>query len=134
MSDDLLVFDASFVQLIKIIERSYLSELELLGSEFAIVRYDAIKRLKGYVSRIELVQNPYGVNVVVEILSSMLVIALRQEALSGMPERRMSYVMAKGYRLDQIGVKAKEPSNAPRNACNQLNMESSSRDVIVIYE
>ena len=66
--------------------------------------------------------------------SGALVIDIIEEAFTGMAERRMSQVVTQADRLDQIAVESQGPTDIARNARDELNMQATTRQVIVATE
>ena len=102
--------------------------------EFAVVAQRAVEHLQADVTAIQHVHDAHGMHVVVEIAPGALVVALRQEALAGVAERRVAQVVPQRDGLDQLAVQPQQPSDVARDAADQLHVQASAADIVVFHQ
>ena len=70
----------------------------------------------------------------VEIASRIRMVKLGEEAFSRVSERRMSEIVTKGNRLDQVKVQVQHTADIAGDPRNKLYMQNAPRNIVVLIE
>ena len=90
--------------------------------DLAVVAGDSGEYLQRQVQGEDLVQNPGGMDIVIEITAGVLVVQAVQEYFTTMGEGSVADVVTQGNGLNQIQIQVQGTANGSGDAANQLNV------------
>ena len=99
--------------------------------DLAVVAGNTGEGLQRQIQREDLIQNPHGVDVVIEEPAGVLVVKLIEVDLAAMGKGGMTDVMAQRNGLDEIQIQIQRPADGTGDPGYQLHMQTSPGDIIV---
>ena len=73
-------------------------------------------------------------HVVAETQARVLLVVFRQVAFPCVPERRMTQVVPKRDRLDELDVQSQKLADGARDAADELHVQAAAADIVVFNE
>ena len=106
----------------------------LVHLELAVMGDYTVQGIESEVVMEDAVKNSYGVDIVIEVSAALRLIHLADILLSRVTEGSVSDIVAERDSLDEIEVEIKRRADSTRYSRNELNMQCSSGDIVVLVE